>query len=271
MEMNAYQKQYKTLHHFHGLQPFFKKRHCQRLIGQQYTEFVSEFYQMQISEDHPPVFAVPDGCIDILFECDQHNPQARICGSTLHSQHVELKENIPYFGVRFLPGVIPKFIGISATDLINQSINFYDLVENNENLVERIVYADSIDEKINIFFLSVSSQLKRDFSYITESIIHYIIQQNGEGKIKDLEKITGYSSRHIQRIFKQDIGMSIKTFACIMRFQAAIHALDHPTTPKLAHLTYELGYNDQAHFHKEFKKFSDMAPTDFIKFITKLN
>ncbi|HDK9104427.1 TPA: AraC family transcriptional regulator, partial [Acinetobacter baumannii] len=117
-----------------------------------------------------------------------------------------------------------------------------------------------------LFLNTFSERLSRKFSTTTQEVLHFIITQNNEIKIKDLERLTGYCSRHIQRMFKHDVGMSIKTFACIIRFQSAIQAMNTSKSLKLSDLTYDLGYKDQAHFHKEFKKFSQMSPSDFIKY-----
>jgi len=265
MDLNVYPSYAQNCNTHYGEQPFFKKIincHQQCLLS---SQAVSEFYQLEISDQQQPIFVIPDGCIDILFECDHTHPTARICGSTLDMQHVPLRPNISYFGVRFSPSIIPNFIQASAEDIFNNSINFTDVVQYGHDFISQITNTTDIQQQIHLFLSTFSHQLKRNFSAMTEYVIQAILQGNTELKIKSLEEKTGYCSRHIQRVFKQDVGISIKAFSCIMRFQSAIHALTGENGTKLSDLTYDLGYNDQAHFHKEFKKFSNMSPSGFIK------
>ncbi|TCM68400.1 helix-turn-helix protein [Acinetobacter calcoaceticus] len=252
---------------FYAEQPFFKKRMKYHQHCHIHSKVIAEFYKIECSATHPPILVIPDGCIDIIFECDPNNPTAQICGSSLNTHEVPMQANTAYFGIRFLPGIVPKFIQSSAESILNQSIDFNELVPFETQLVENIGLEGNIEKQIFIFLNAFSSQLTRQYSLTTEYILHAVIYHNPQLKIKDLERSTGYCARHIQRIFKQDVGMSIKEFSCIIRFQYAIHALNLPHIPKLSELTYALGYNDQAHFHKEFKKFSNMSPTRFVKYL----
>lgn len=254
-------------HYFHPEQPFFQKRmrYHQRCTINSTT--ISDFYLIEFQQTDSPIWVIPDGCIDILFECNPNNPNARICGSTLGTHDVPMLANTTYFGVRFFPGVMPSFIDASASSILNHSLDFKSLVVDGENIVEHIVLTTEIELKISIFLNYFSNKLNRKTSSTTEFILYLILHHPHGFKIKELEKLTGYCSRHIQRTFKHDIGMSIKSLACIIRFQYAVHALNHPKQPSLVALTYELGYNDQAHFYKEFKRFSNMSPTHFLKYL----
>lgn len=249
----------------HGEQPFFANRGKNYLSKILPSGAISEFYQIKNSIQQQPILVIPDGCMDIIFECNPVKPTARIFGPILHMQNVPMQPNINYFGVRFFPGVIPEFIQASAENLLNNSINFTDVVANSEDLIREIAIQSEIEQQINLFLQHFPNQLKRNYSVTTEFIISTILNDNEDFKIKLLEEKTGYCTRHIQRVFKQEIGISIKTFSCIMRFQSAIHALTSQTCTRLSDLTYDLGYNDQAHLHKEFKKFINMSPSGFVK------
>ncbi|WP_120429753.1 helix-turn-helix domain-containing protein [Acinetobacter baylyi] len=265
MDINLHEQSEKKYLLNHGQQPFFGNRRDTYLSKILPSEAISEFYQVKNSIQQQPILVIPDGCIDIIFECDPVKPTARVCGSTLDMQNVPMQPNINYFGVRFLPGIIPEFIQASAENLLNNSINFNDIVANSADLIEQIATQNEIEQQIYLFLQRFSNQLKRNYSVTTEFIIKTILNDNEDLKLKLLEEKTGYCTRHIQRVFKHEVGISIKAFSCIMRFQSAIHALTSQTRTRLSDLTYDLGYNDQAHLHKEFKKFINMSPSGFVK------
>lgn len=269
MDINSHAQTAKKYPLHHGEQPFFGNRrevYQSKIIP---SQAISEFYQVKTNNQQQPILVIPDGCIDIIFECNPVKPTARVYGLILDIQNVPMQPNICYFGVRFFPGIIPEFIQVSAENLFNNIINFTDIVVNSDELIAEIATQSDIEQRIYLFLRRFSNQLKGNYSVMTEFIIKTILNDNGELRIKFLEEKTGYCSRHIQRIFKQEVGISIKAFSCIMRFQAAIHALTSQTCTRLSDLTYNLGYSDQAHLHKEFKKFINMSPSDFVKHLER--
>jgi AraC-like DNA-binding protein len=71
--------------------------------------------------------------------------------------------------------------------------------------------------------------------------------------------------RTLERKFKRAAGYTVKDVAGLMRFeQARNHLWRHPAT-NLAGLAHELGYTDQAHLSREFKRYSGMTPAAFAR------
>ena len=84
---------------------------------------IVHFYQCQTGT--LPRYAVPDGCVDMVFCCDTTAPEANICGTVLAPETVLLRSDSCYFGVRFLPGYNPV-LGMSGVmgQLVNHQIPF---------------------------------------------------------------------------------------------------------------------------------------------------
>jgi len=73
------------------------------------------------------------------------------------------------------------------------------------------------------------------------------------------------SRRTLERKFKQSSGHTVKDVAALMRFEQARNRLWTEPDTKLAGLAYELGYTDQAHLSREFKRFSGTTPAAFAR------
>jgi AraC-like DNA-binding protein len=56
-----------------------------------------------------------------------------------------------------------------------------------------------------------------------------------------------------------------------VRFERARNSLVFKPDWPLADLALECGYSDQAHFIKDFKRFTDMTPSAFVKELRRLN
>ena len=70
--------------------------------------------------------------------------------------------------------------------------------------------------------------------------------------------------RQLQRQFDETIGISPKTLARTIRFEAIRERLMFDANANLTDLAYEFGHTDQAHFIKDFKAFTDKTPSEFI-------
>jgi AraC-like DNA-binding protein len=70
--------------------------------------------------------------------------------------------------------------------------------------------------------------------------------------------------RTLERRFKQSSGHTVKDVAGLIRFEAARNRLWHEPKPDLAALAQELGYADQSHLSREFKRYSGMTPAAFV-------
>jgi AraC-like DNA-binding protein len=71
--------------------------------------------------------------------------------------------------------------------------------------------------------------------------------------------------RTLERQFKQAAGYTVKDVSSLMRFEQARDCLwQHPQT-SLAGLAQELGYTDQSHLGREFKRYSGTTPAAFAR------
>lgn len=80
----------------------------------------------------------------------------------------------------------------------------------------------------------------------------------GRMRIEALARAVGCSRRHLARRFDQEIGMSPKQAARLMRFEAARRQL---RSGDLARVASDCGYADQAHLSREFREFAGVPPT----------
>jgi AraC-like DNA-binding protein len=74
-----------------------------------------------------------------------------------------------------------------------------------------------------------------------------------------LSKSYGLSERYLQKLFIDMVGISPSAYFSVYRFNkslARILSTDHSLTA----IGYDCGYYDQAHFIKEFKKFTGITP-----------
>lgn len=224
---------------------------------------ISQCYAFEADHSGGPTFAIPDGCIDVLFDCDQANPTAKVCGSTLEARNAELKHRHRYFGVRYKLGVIPGFLGVSAAELVDCEVNLLDIIPKLEPAFAQIVTEHCFENQVTIFRRLYERKSPRLPSPLTMGTIQIISEKKGTLSVKQLEALTGYTSRTLQRQFQSDMGMSPKTFSRIIRCQSAVHEINYQNSIVFSELASDLGFSDQPHFLREFKQFVSATPSNY--------
>lgn len=232
---------------------------------------IAHFYSFRVSDASGMALAVPDGSVDILFNCDSDNPTARVCGSTLAAYEIELQHGQRYFGVRFMPGVMPDFLDLTAGELFGHEIEFNNAVPGMRHIFKQIAVSEDFNQQIHLFLQTFVSRLSRPSTRLLLQLVDIILHHHGAIRVEQLEKQTLYCARYIQRIFRDNCGMSPKMFCCMARFQYALFLLNQGRAVNLATLAYELGYADQSHFLREFKQFAKMPPRAYLAHILAIN
>jgi AraC-like DNA-binding protein len=232
------------------------------LVGSD-NPFISHFYSFEANDSKQATFAIPDGCVDILFDCDNTQPIAEVYGTPLEAIDIRLHSKHRYFGVRFASGVMPDFLNISASELIAQKKSLLDLIPDVNQLVDEIVSNSSFSAQAALFKKFMSNKSTRKYSPLTSQVVQQICHQQGNIKIKELENLTGYSSRTLQRKFHDDMGLSPKTYSRIIRCQSAIYKINNGDKIAFSDLAYDLGFTDQSHFLRDFKRHISTTPLGY--------
>ena len=92
-----------------------------------------------------------------------------------------------------------------------------------------------------------------------------IRQATGTLPVSQVAAAAHATVRTLERNFKQAAGHTVKDVSSLMRFeQVRNHLLLHPKT-NMARLAQQLGYADQGHLNREFKRYSGTTPTAFAR------
>jgi AraC-like DNA-binding protein len=87
----------------------------------------------------------------------------------------------------------------------------------------------------------------------------------GNARVTKLADEVGWSRRHLEVRFRQQVGVAPKTYARLVRFRRAVLQLtDHGSKASLARVALECGYYDQAHFNRDFRVFAGCTPAQFL-------
>lgn len=226
---------------------------------------------------------LPDGTVNLIIELDN------IPKFTFDNESLEKKEK---YTKAWLSGMQQEYISIgSPPDSSMMVIQFqpcgvYPFLNFPvEELNKQIVDADLIFGK-NIIRLreqlleattpNCKFQLVEQWlmNCLSESSASYKVISNAVQKIceypsmKSIEMIsqkTGYSHKQFIQLFKKYVGLTPKYFQRVQRFNKVLQELEVRQEINWSALSNDCGFYDQAHFIKEFRKFSGFNPEEFLR------
>lgn len=143
-------------------------------------------------------------------------------------------------------GTTPVPLGASLTEVIAGSI---------PNLSALISKLDTI------FLQRLASSGKVS---IVDSLLHLILSSCGATRVTEAAKVLGYSSRHLNRLCVQQVGLSAKSFFRVVRINIACENLKKKHA-LLAGLAQDLGYYDQSHFIHDFTAICEVSPSQYLR------
>ncbi|WP_373230073.1 helix-turn-helix domain-containing protein [Cohnella sp.] len=230
------------------------------------------YYQFVTDGTSNPIRVVPDGCIDLLFCCDEVQPSAKVCGTVLQGKGVLFYPKTVYFGVRLSTRLSLLLPGLPLKEVIGVQAPFEDTLVQYAGMCEKIAEGAGFAERIACFERDCLPLVTGDVRSI--GIVDYCLTEmhrtSGGVSIRELAEGSGYSERYLRTMFKQSLGMSPKLYNRIIRFQRALDGIVRGGAP-LTEVAIERGYFDQAHFMKDFKAFSQLTPVQLRTRIPKFD
>ena len=169
--------------------------------------------------------------------------------------------------IRFREGMAHAALHLPLGVLRNQVLDA-DLLLNPAiaRLREQLLNAPSPEAKFEfaLAFLSERIRQRPDIHPAVAFSVQKILANPAQVTIDELARRAGWSHKHLIAQFDRFVGVSPKEFVRITRFQKAVSAIGTHATVDWMRLLHECGYYDQAHFIKDFKRFSGLSPEKYL-------
>lgn len=165
--------------------------------------------------------------------------------------------------VSFTPSGARRFFDLPLSEIAGGMARAEDLLGNTvAALRERLGDEPDWERRFDIVEAFLASRLLAMARTGTPATWAYerLRQSHGMERIEAIASQLGWSRKHLAARFHDEIGLSPKTIAQMMRFN---HALAHARrrTCGWAELAGQCGYADQAHLIRDFTRFSGESPT----------
>ena len=171
-----------------------------------------------------------------------------------------------YYGVHFYPGALQRLAKVAGLVSRNQLLDADEVpIELAFRLRDIFLRSGSFSQQVDRCDHLLAQHLRAHASPVIDDLLSLVYRARGNIRITEIAKQTGYSTRHINRLFHQVLGLSSKTFVRIVRMQSLLRtALTITIAPDSTTRSSPLerclatanqadfGFYDQSHFLKEY-------------------
>jgi AraC-like DNA-binding protein len=192
---------------------------------------------------------------------------ALVGSRTSPSAELILSGNVDAFTIVFLPGAVSMLFGVPAVELTNGDFNGEEVLGQRINeLYARLGEVSAFHDRVRVAndFLTAILPATEVVSAVVKTA-RAMIRNNGSVRIAEIADQTGLGLRQFERRFDQEIGISPKLYARIIRFEAALQRRAVlPTTP-WTDIAHDLGYHDQMHMVHDFTRLAGDSPGEIFR------
>lgn len=219
--------------------------------------------ELVIDLTEPPKFIYDNDSLSITQTCRK----AWIAGLRHEFITISALPGSSMMVVRFREGMAYPLLQLPIGLLRNQVLPAdLTLDPDISRLREQLVNAPTPGEKFAFTLAFLNQRLGRGIEIHPAVVfaVEKILAKPAQVTVDAIARKTGWSHKHLIALFDKFVGVSPKEFMRICRFQKAIAAIGEANSVDWSNIVHECGYYDQAHFIKDFKRFSGLSPAIYL-------
>ncbi|WP_207694499.1 hypothetical protein DOK67_0000254 [Enterococcus sp. DIV0212c] len=226
--------------------------------------YIQSYWFSYADSSSPPSRVIPDLCSDLIIQLSVELDvlQINISGPNTSFFYSYSDQPTVYFGIRYYLGGMYPFFKQSFKGLKDQLIELALLekrmvIDLTDKLSGKKSFSDLITE-VDLYFLerlnrSSGKKISIPIQTFIENHCHLISYTESTAN-------SSLSERSLQRLFREETGLSPYEVFDVLRFQKVYQELI--SEPNISHLDLveKYGYFDQAHYSRKMKKMTGLTP-----------
>lgn len=197
----------------------------------------------------------------------------RFCGSGFAGVHaraytIDTAEQAYVAGVSFRPGGAWPFMKTAQDELAHEHAPLHDVLGFDvTSLRDQLLCEPSPQAQLGILERTLVDHLCKPIE--RHRAVAFALQQIARdptgAQMKLLSQQVSLSTRRFTRVFEQQVGLTPKLYARLLRFRHVLHEVRAAREVDWTSIALSCGYYDQPHFNRDFKAFSGFSPTEYLK------
>jgi AraC-like DNA-binding protein len=212
---------------------------------------------------------VPDACVEIVFNLGDRfinvgtgelQPRDLLAGQMTRPVVAVPTGHVDLIGVRFKTGRAGAALRIPMYELQDHLIAASDVIAGCDRIVDELREIDEAD-RLNRLGVELAARLAAtDAAWDVDQALAMIADARGGIAIETIARRIGISRRHLERRFRDRVGLGAKHVARITRIHAALNLLQSQPHVSGAEIAAICRYSDQAHMIRECQALAGQTP-----------
>lgn len=251
-------------------------RYLERRPGPGLSSWVDKLWYLSDAPQHARERILPSGTHELVINLAEDEFRIydgvdaqrcrRFSGALLSGAYarcfvIDTREHASTLGVHFQPGGARPFFGLPARALADTHVDLEALWGRAARLLrEQLCAAQTADQRFDILEAALSRQLSR---FRPHAALGLVLHRLGAGAgVAEIAGQLALSHRRLIELFANDVGMTPKLYARILRFQRSIEG-SGDGSPPWAEVAALAGYSDQSHLIRDWRAFAGLSPREW--------
>lgn len=167
-----------------------------------------------------------------------------------------------FTGVRLTPVGAFKVFGMPAHELTDGLIDLGALLDRDaDRLRDEIMSKPEPADRIAALERFIAGRITRGPLWHDGALVAWRMLKHFHGAVRvdDAAEAAGLSARQLGRVFQEQVGLSPKGTARLLRFERAMRLIRETDAP-LSDIAFDAGYADQSHLTRDFQALAGASP-----------
>jgi AraC-like DNA-binding protein len=213
-----------------------------------------------------PLEILPDAQFALGFGISDQDCRILVGGPCTKAVRISVTDARDFLFIRFRPGRLPRVLDVRPAELVDETERGLSnlLGRSSDEWGERLGAVEGLQAKQRVLEsllpLARLEPLCQDRRCLRA--VEHVEASQGRVQVSALAQELGVSTRTLERLFLEQIGLTPKRFIRNVRFQWAVHLLrTRPACCSMGRLAHACGYADQTHFIHDIKELSGSLPS----------
>lgn len=208
-----------------------------------------------------------------LYDRQEHHRFRSFGGSLISGAHsrfvvIDTACQASTVGVHFRPGGAYPFLGLPAGELRDADIPLEALWgAKATELRDRLLDAETPEARFCVLEQTLMARMARLLA--CHPAVAFALREFRSAPrtrtVGEVSERTGLSRRRFIQLFREEVGLTPKLFCRIRRFQEVVRLVGSGRRVEWPDVALGCGYFDQSHFIHDFREFSGITPTDYLR------
>jgi AraC-like DNA-binding protein len=234
------------------------------------TDYVEGFWSHgHYAQPHGRERVMPTGTMNLVFRCDGSGG-ASVLLSGAHSTHFLLDTSRPFSAIAasFKPGGGFPFFGLPADELENLILPLETVLGvEAHDLRDRLLEAPTTLARFQALERFLLARLD-EHTGRSAAVLYALRAFHGAGRVPPVASVSaqiGWTATRFIATFRNEVGLAPKAYCRVARFRNVLASLASREDIDWTDVALSSGYFDQAHFIHDFKEFSGVTPSAYLR------